>query len=27
VSLPAAGFHQLTVDVPPGVSAYSFTFG
>jgi hypothetical protein len=27
VSLPADQFHMLTVDVPPGVSAYDFTFG
>ncbi|MGI9184435.1 MAG: cytochrome c biogenesis protein CcdA [Solirubrobacteraceae bacterium] len=27
VSLPAAGQHTLTVEVPAGVSAYSFTFG
>ena len=27
VSLPSAGGHALTVEVPPGVSAYSFTFG
>jgi len=27
VSLPAAAAHLLTVDVPPGVSAYDFTFG
>lgn len=27
VSLPSAGQHALTVEVPPGVSAYSFTFG
>jgi cytochrome c biogenesis protein CcdA/thiol-disulfide isomerase/thioredoxin len=27
VSLPAAAQHILTVEVPPGVSAYDFTFG
>ena len=27
VSLPAAEQHALTVQVPPGVSAYDFTFG
>ncbi len=27
VSLPRAEFHDLTVEVPPGVSAYDFTFG
>jgi cytochrome c biogenesis protein CcdA/thiol-disulfide isomerase/thioredoxin len=27
VSLPAAEQHALTVEVPPGVSAYDFTFG
>jgi cytochrome c biogenesis protein CcdA/thiol-disulfide isomerase/thioredoxin len=27
VSLPTAQQHTLTLDVPPGVSAYSFTFG
>ncbi|MGH2870461.1 MAG: cytochrome c biogenesis protein DipZ, partial [Solirubrobacteraceae bacterium] len=27
VSLPAAGQHTLTLEVPSGVSAYSFTFG
>ena len=27
VSLPSAERHALTVEVPPGVSAYSFTFG
>jgi cytochrome c biogenesis protein CcdA/thiol-disulfide isomerase/thioredoxin len=27
VSLPTAQRHALTVEVPPGVSAYSFTFG
>jgi hypothetical protein len=27
VSLPQAEFHALTVEVPPGVSAYDFTFG
>jgi cytochrome c biogenesis protein CcdA/thiol-disulfide isomerase/thioredoxin len=27
VSLPNAARHTLTVDVPPGVSAYDFTFG
>ncbi len=27
VSLPSAQQHALTVDVPPGVSAYDFTFG
>ncbi|MDQ6817516.1 MAG: cytochrome c biogenesis protein DipZ [Actinomycetota bacterium] len=27
VSLPSAQFHDLTVEVPPGVSAYDFTFG
>jgi cytochrome c biogenesis protein CcdA/thiol-disulfide isomerase/thioredoxin len=27
VSLPAAARHALTVEVPPGVSAYDFTFG
>jgi cytochrome c biogenesis protein CcdA/thiol-disulfide isomerase/thioredoxin len=27
VSLPQAGAHALTVEVPPGVSAYDFTFG
>ena len=27
VSLPSAQQHDLTVDVPPGVSAYDFTFG
>jgi thiol-disulfide isomerase/thioredoxin len=27
VSLPRAEFHVLTVDVPPGVHAYDFTFG
>jgi cytochrome c biogenesis protein CcdA/thiol-disulfide isomerase/thioredoxin len=27
VSLPSEQFHSLTVEVPPGVSAYSFTFG
>ncbi len=27
VSLPSAQRHALTVEVPPGVSAYSFTFG
>jgi cytochrome c biogenesis protein CcdA/thiol-disulfide isomerase/thioredoxin len=27
VSLPGAAEHQLTVEVPPGVSAYAFTFG
>ena len=27
VSLPRAEFHELTVEVPPGVQAYDFTFG
>jgi cytochrome c biogenesis protein CcdA/thiol-disulfide isomerase/thioredoxin len=27
VSLPRAEFHTLTVEVPPGVRAYDFTFG
>jgi len=27
VSLPASAQHALTVEVPPGVSAYDFTFG
>jgi hypothetical protein len=27
VSLPSAQAHDLEVDVPPGVSAYDFTFG
>jgi thiol-disulfide isomerase/thioredoxin len=27
VSLPQAEFHALTVEVPPGVRAYDFTFG
>jgi hypothetical protein len=27
VSLPQAEFHTLTVEVPPGVQAYDFTFG
>jgi Thioredoxin like C-terminal domain len=27
VSLPGAEFHTLTVEVPPGVRAYDFTFG
>jgi hypothetical protein len=27
VSLPRAEFHTLTVDVPPGVQVYDFTFG
>jgi hypothetical protein len=27
VSLRAAQQHELTVEVPPGVSAYDFTFG
>jgi cytochrome c biogenesis protein CcdA/thiol-disulfide isomerase/thioredoxin len=27
VSLPGDAFHALTVEVPPGVSAYDFTFG
>ncbi len=27
VSLPSAQQHELTVEVPPGVSAYDFTFG
>ncbi len=27
VSLPQAEFHALTVEVPPGVQAYDFTFG
>jgi hypothetical protein len=27
VSLPRAEFHILTVEVPPGVQAYDFTFG
>ncbi len=27
VSLPGAAAHTLTLDVPPGVSAYDFTFG
>jgi hypothetical protein len=27
VSLPSAQAHDLRVDVPPGVSAYDFTFG
>jgi hypothetical protein len=27
VSVPTAQQHALTLDVPPGVSAYSFTFG
>jgi hypothetical protein len=27
VSLPSAQSHELTVKVPPGVSAYDFTFG
>jgi hypothetical protein len=27
VSLPAAQTHDVEVDVPPGVSAYDFTFG
>jgi cytochrome c biogenesis protein CcdA/thiol-disulfide isomerase/thioredoxin len=27
VSLPSAGQHTLTVELPPGVSAYDFTFG
>jgi cytochrome c biogenesis protein CcdA/thiol-disulfide isomerase/thioredoxin len=26
-SLPRAGFHELAVQVPPGVQAYDFTFG
>jgi hypothetical protein len=27
VSLPYAQQHSLTLEVPPGVSAYDFTFG
>jgi hypothetical protein len=27
VSLPRAEFRTLTVEVPPGVRAYDFTFG
>ena len=27
VSLPGAQQHSLTIQVPPGVSAYDFTFG
>jgi Thioredoxin like C-terminal domain len=27
VSLPQAEFHELTVELPPGVQAYDFTFG
>jgi hypothetical protein len=27
VALPQAEAHSLTVDIPPGVSAYDFTFG
>ncbi len=27
VHLPSAQQHVLTVEVPPGVSAYDFTFG
>ena len=27
VSLPAAQQHALTIELPPGVSAYDFTFG
>ena len=27
VSLPRAEFHDLTVEIPPGVHAYDFTFG
>jgi cytochrome c biogenesis protein CcdA/thiol-disulfide isomerase/thioredoxin len=27
VSLPQAEFHTLTIEVPPGVEAYDFTFG
>ncbi len=27
VSLPQAEFHALTIEVPPGVQAYDFTFG
>ncbi|HTX32301.1 MAG TPA: cytochrome c biogenesis protein CcdA [Solirubrobacteraceae bacterium] len=27
VSLPQAEFHSLTVEIPPGVEAYDFTFG
>jgi cytochrome c biogenesis protein CcdA/thiol-disulfide isomerase/thioredoxin len=27
VSLPQAEFHRLTVEIPPGVQAYDFTFG
>jgi cytochrome c biogenesis protein CcdA/thiol-disulfide isomerase/thioredoxin len=27
ISLPAAGDHSFEVDVPPGVTAYDFTFG
>jgi hypothetical protein len=27
VSLPRAQDHIVTVEVPPGVSAYDFTFG
>ena len=27
VSLPSAQNHELTLKVPPGVSAYDFTFG
>jgi hypothetical protein len=27
VSLPAAQQHDLTLQVPPGVSAFDFTFG
>jgi hypothetical protein len=27
VSLPAAADHELTLDIPAGVSAYDFTFG
>ncbi len=27
VSLPSAQDHELTIEVPPGVSAYDFTFG
>ena len=27
VSLPELGEHELELDMPPGVSAYAFTFG
>ena len=27
IALPSAGQHTFEVDVPPGVTAYDFTFG